>query len=221
MSLKGLSQLEAGARGGRRRSSGRPDRAREADREPAAGRRAGRTGRATAAPAPARAPASAAAAEQGPGLRNGQRQGQASTRGVPRGPVAYRRRLHRLGPLAGLVAPAVLLALAFLVRDWWTADGLAGLRPMLSVWVLVLLALPTAAAVGLPWTAGDGMVIAAITSGLAWALLGGVAARRATRSSPVAAWREWIKEFAVLAAGVWAGALAGLGIVAWLLTHGS
>jgi hypothetical protein len=83
------------------------------------------------------------------------------------------------------------------------------------VFLVMLCALPTAMLAGIPWEGGLGRyALALVTSAAVWAVVGGVAAYRATRLA-VATWREWWLEFLVIAVGIWAGvavALAALGI---------
>jgi hypothetical protein len=168
--------------------------------------------RAVAAATPAAPPAAARPVAETPPARG---------RPVRGGPLAYRKRLRRLGPLLGLLAPAAVLLLAVAFRATSPDQGIDGIKAAFSSWVLVLLALPTATAAGLPWTtSGDGLLVAGATSAVAWAGIGWLAALRATRQ-PVATWRDWAKEYAVLAVAVWAGAVTGLVAVGWFLTHGA
>ena len=61
-----------------------------------------------------------------------------------------------------------------------------------------------------PLRAGRGLyVVAAIASIVVWLVIGLVASRRATRT-PVATWSTFWREWAWLAAGVWAGVVIAL-----------
>jgi len=73
--------------------------------------------------------------------------------------------------------------------------------------------------VGMPWEAGSlRYVVMGVTSALVWMGLGYLAARRATRS-PVADWRDWWREYVWYLLGVWAGVLAALGLLAYVVQH--
>lgn len=125
---------------------------------------------------------------------------------VPSGPRAYRSQLRVLGPLAALVPPGVagLVALALLRGNESLGRGLLG-------FAAAVMAAPGLLVAGAPLTSGAGRYLLAIAaSALAWSVLGGVAAHRATRS-PVATWRDYWREYAWMLAGVWFGvALAAL-----------
>lgn len=99
----------------------------------------------------------------------------------------------------------------------WT--GSEGIRPALVVWMLAALAMPTALLVGLPLFASAATLWAGVaSSAVVWLLLGRAAARRATRA-PIATWRDWWREFAVLTVAMWAGIGAGLLTMAFLLSR--
>jgi hypothetical protein len=66
---------------------------------------------------------------------------------------------------------------------------------------------------GVPLRSGLGIYLAAIAGSAAlWMLVGVAAALRATQI-PVASWRDYWREYAWLAAGVWLGVLAALVVV--------
>lgn len=116
---------------------------------------------------------------------------------MPFGPRAYRERIRRLGPWAGMAVPAVLGLLAKMM------GGIVG-------FLLALLAAPGLLVAGVPLTSGVAVWAAALAgSALLWLLVGTVAARRATRS-PVATWTDFWQQYAWLAGGVWLGTVLAL-----------
>lgn len=124
-------------------------------------------------------------------------------RPVPRGPRAYRRRIRLFGPLLALGPAAVLglLAMALLRNNQSTGRGGVG-------FVAALLASPCIVFAGLPLNSGSGLWAATTVGSIVlWLLIGMLAARRATQS-PVATWRNFWREYAWPATGVWIGALA-------------
>ena len=127
---------------------------------------------------------------------------------VPHGPRAFRYRIRRLGPILALLPAAVLGAIADLSLhdNTETTRGVAG-------FAAAVLAAPAMLALGVPLASGSSKIVlgAAISAAL-WFVLGAIAARRATRS-PVASWRDFWREFAWLAAGVWLGAVVALVVV--------
>ena len=126
-------------------------------------------------------------------------------------------RIRRLGPVVALALPAGLGTLGLLVLALWPCAGRSCVEPSLAAWLLVLFALPTALAVGHPWWVTPLTVGAAVvTSVVLWAGLGAMAARRAAAETD-AGWAAFGREFLPLAAGVVAGVLLGLGLIAvWL-----
>jgi len=139
---------------------------------------------------------------------------------VPRGPLHYRRRLRRLGPLIGLAAPVVAIGAAAAVWRFWPCPaGARCVARAVVAWGFGALALPTAVLVGLPFNGGTIRVtLVAVTSALVWLAVGFVAGRRATRV-PVAAWRDWAREYLWLAVPLWLGVLVGLGGFALIVTR--
>ena len=114
---------------------------------------------------------------------------------------------------------ALLLPLAMAVIGSVIWTGSDGIRPALIVWFLGALALPTAVLVGLPLFASTATLWAGVgTSAVVWILLGRYAARRATRA-PIATWRDWWREFAVLTVAMWGGIGAGLLLMAFVLSR--
>jgi hypothetical protein len=131
--------------------------------------------------------------------------------------VARPGRLRALAPLAALLVPIVLLAGAGAIWAWWPCGTSSCTRPLAVVWLLALLAVPTSVLVGLPWTAGPVTLAAAGTSSVVlWLALGRWAAVRATRDVD-ATWRDVWLELCWSVAGLWAGVIAGLGAVAFVL----
>jgi hypothetical protein len=121
---------------------------------------------------------------------------------VPSGPRAYRSQLRVLGPFVAVAPPTVLglLALVLLHGNHSLGRGAAG-------FAAAVLAAPGLLVAGAPLASGGGgYVLAVLASAVAWLLLGGLAAARATRS-PVATWREYWRELAWMLAGVWLGVL--------------
>jgi hypothetical protein len=63
---------------------------------------------------------------------------------------------------------------------------------------------------GVPLAPGSARLwLGIVASGVLWIVVGFVAARRATRS-PVAAWRDFWREFGWMAAGIWIGVVLAL-----------
>lgn len=131
---------------------------------------------------------------------------------VPRGPRAYRRRLRRFGPFAGMLPAAALGLLAWvaLYNNSSSVRGLVG-------FLLAVLAAPTLLVAGVPLATGSSMYgVAVVGSAVIWFALGTVATRRATRT-PVASWGDFWREFVWLAVGVWVGVLVSLAAIDLLL----
>jgi hypothetical protein len=129
----------------------------------------------------------------------------AAGRPVPAGPRAYRARIRAVGPLVGLVPPAVLGLVAWLMlHDSESASrGIGG-------FVAATFAAPLLPVAGAPMRAGGGLYVAAAAASVVlWLVIGTVASRRATRV-PVATWRNFWTEWAWLAAGTWGGVVVAL-----------
>ncbi len=112
------------------------------------------------------------------------------------------------GPLAALIAPAIVGAIAYFSlrlfdTAWSGAVGLIG----------GVFAAPALLAVGAPFGDRGLYPVAVAASGLLWLLVGYLAARRATRN-PMATWADYWRHYAWLCAGVWAGAAIALGAAA-------
>jgi hypothetical protein len=127
---------------------------------------------------------------------------------VPQGPRAFRYRIRRLGPIVALLPAAVLgaAAIAALHGNTSTARGVGG-------FAAAVLGAPALLAFGVPLASGNSKILLGVlVSAALWLAIGVVAARRATRS-PVATWRDFWREFAWMAAGVWLGTIAALVVV--------
>jgi hypothetical protein len=143
--------------------------------------------------------------------------GLARARAVPYGPLAYRRALRTGGPALALIVPVVAVGVALVLWRLAPDSGTAKLVAGGAGWTLAALGMPTAILVGIPFRGGTGRYLAAaVSSALVWALLGVIAARRATRS-PVASWRDWWREYLWLVGGLWLGVVAGLAVLSVLL----
>ena len=123
------------------------------------------------------------------------------------GPRAYRTRLRVLGPIAALL-PAALMGLAALVM----LRGNTSLARGVGGFALAIFAAPGLLAAGVPLSTGASTYgVAIVASAALWLLIGVLASRRATRS-PVATWRDFWREWAWPAAGVWIGVAVALGV---------
>lgn len=121
------------------------------------------------------------------------------------GPRWYRARLLVGGPIVAVVPPAVLGIVALVVL--WAGSGrMSALIGLLTG----VTAAPGLLAVGAPIAEQSAYPPAIIGSAVFWAVLGLVAAWRATRR-PVASWRDFWAAYAWLAIAVVIG--AGIGIV--------
>ena len=138
---------------------------------------------------------------------------------VPLGPLAYRQRLRRLGPLAALIAPLVATALAVAVWRFWPCTGAQCTMRAVVGWSLASLAVPTALLAGVPFNGGTTRyAIVAASSVAVWLLIGLLAGRRATRV-PASNWRDFRREYLWLAVPLWLGVITGLGGFAIFVTR--
>lgn len=123
-----------------------------------------------------------------------------------------RREVRRRGGLAGIVTATSVAFVGMLLRGI-----IGGVLGGLASFACLVLAIPAMPFLGIPASGGALRTGAAVLiSAALWWFLGRVAAGRATRR-PVAGWREWLREFAVLGVGVWAGAAGGVVLAALLL----
>ena len=124
---------------------------------------------------------------------------------VPQGPRAYRSQIRRVGPLLGLVPPAAMGVVAW----WMVHGGESTLRGVLG-FLLGVLAAPVMLVAGVPLEGSTAVYAASVAgSAVLWLLVSVTAARRATRT-PVASWRDFWREYAWLAGGVWLGTVGAL-----------
>lgn len=125
------------------------------------------------------------------------------------GTVARPGRIRTLAPFAVLAIPVGLVLLAWLVLRLFPCDGTACGKPYLGAWGLVLVALPTALATGLPWWVSPVNLVVAVASSLAlWVTFGRWAGQKATQDVDATWWSFW-REVGFYAGGVALGLLLG------------
>ena len=111
------------------------------------------------------------------------------------------------------LAPAVLLGGVGLLA---LHGNVAASRGVLG-FAAVVLAAPLLLTLGIPLGTGSGRILLGVVlSVVLWMLVGVLAARRATRS-PVATWRDFWREYAWLAFGIWLGVGVSLGVIELLV----
>lgn len=131
---------------------------------------------------------------------------------VTDGPRWYRSRIRTWGAPLGLLAPAIVGAIA-----------LAAMRVSDAVWsgavwlIGGVFAAPCLLLVGAPFGEEDLYPIAIGASVVLWLLVGLLAARRATRN-PVATWSDYWRHYAWLCGGIWAGCAVALGVAAAVIS---
>ena len=127
------------------------------------------------------------------------------------GPRWYRAQLRRWGWLAGLVPMALIGGAAWLVLQIGDGrkSGLFGLGAGVT-------AAPGLLVAGAPFADSGSYPLAVVGSVPLWAVLGAVAARRAT-ASPVATWGDYARELLWLTLAVAVGAIAALAVAAGVL----
>jgi hypothetical protein len=124
------------------------------------------------------------------------------------GPRWYRVRLLVGGPVVALIPPAALGIVALVVL--WAGSGrMSALIGLLAG----VTAAPGLLAVGAPIAEQSTYPAAIIASAVFWAVLGLIAAWRATRR-PVATWRDFWAAYAWLAVAVVVGAGIGIAVAA-------
>jgi len=104
-----------------------------------------------------------------------------------------------------LVPPAILGVIALLLLGSHTsfARGIAG-------FLTAVFAAPGLLVAGAPLRSGSRVYLGSVAgSAVMWMLVGVIAARRATRV-PAASWRDYWREYAWLAVGVWLGVVVAL-----------
>jgi hypothetical protein len=124
---------------------------------------------------------------------------------VRHGPRAYRRQIRGLGPVLGVLPPALLGLLAAFLLNGNTDSTARGVFGFLAA----VLAAPGLLVAGAPLTSGGALVLAVVASAVVWLLLALTATRRATRT-PVAMWRDFWREYFWLAGAVWLGVVGAL-----------
>jgi hypothetical protein len=131
--------------------------------------------------------------------------------------IARPGRFRLFGPFVALLVPLTLVLLGLLVLALWPCSGRGCIEPSLGAWLLVLFAVPMALPAGIPWYVNPLSVGAALLASLAlWMILGAIAGRRTARQ-PDAGWLAFTGELLTLTAGVIAGVLLGLVLIAvWL-----
>jgi hypothetical protein len=138
--------------------------------------------------------------------------------GPPKGAVARPGRIRAFAPIAVLAIPVGLGLLAAAVLRLWPCEGTGCGEAYIGAWGLVLFAVPTALAVGLPWFVSPLNVTIALASSLAgWVLFGVWAGRRATEDVDATWWTFW-REVGFYAAGVVLGVVGGLLVMGLVLT---
>lgn len=124
------------------------------------------------------------------------------------GPRWYKRRIRTLGPLFGVIPMAILGAVAFVALE--LGDGrTSGLIGLLAGTA----AAPGLLVVGAPFGDEANYPLAVLASVPLWLILGGVAARRATRRS-IATWGDYARELTYLTIAVILGAGIALFVAA-------
>jgi hypothetical protein len=111
----------------------------------------------------------------------------------------------------------MLVSAGLLVLTVWPCSGRSCIEPSLGAWLLVLFAVPTALAAGIPWYLNPITIGLALVSSLAlWMALGAIAARRTARE-PDAGWGTFMAELLTMTAGVIGGVLVGFALIAiWI-----
>jgi hypothetical protein len=125
------------------------------------------------------------------------------------GPRWYRNRIRWLGPVAALLLPGALGAIAYASLQlfdtpWSGAVGLVG----------GYFAAPTLLAVGAPFADRSIYPLAVAASGLLWFLVGLLASRRATRN-PMATWSDFWRHYCWMLVGIWTGVAIALAVAMW------
>jgi hypothetical protein len=132
--------------------------------------------------------------------------------------VARPGRIRTLGPIAVLAVPLGLVLLGSAILRLFPCEGTGCGEPYLGAWGLVLFAVPTAIAAGLPWVVNPVNLFVAIASSIVlWVFFGKWASRRATEDVDATWWTFW-REVAFYAGGVVAGVIGGLIVMGVVLT---
>ena len=111
----------------------------------------------------------------------------------------------------------VAVSLSILVVGWLARMLIGGALSGAVSFVAMVAAFPLMPVAGIPAANGTvRVVLAAGASLLVWWFLGQMVAARVTRRA-VAGWREWTREFLVLGAGLWLGAVGSVLLAALAL----
>jgi hypothetical protein len=111
----------------------------------------------------------------------------------------------------------VAVSLSILVVGWLARMVIGGALGGAVSFVAMVAAFPLMPVAGIPAANGTvRVVLAAGASLLVWWFLGQMVAARVTRRA-VAGWREWTREFLVLGAGLWLGAVGSVLLAALAL----
>jgi hypothetical protein len=111
----------------------------------------------------------------------------------------------------------VAVSLSILVVGWLARMLIGGALGGAVSFVAMVAAFPLMPVAGIPAANGTvRVVLAAGASLLVWWFLGQMVAGRVTRRA-VAGWREWTREFLVLGAGLWLGAVGSVLLAALAL----
>lgn len=111
----------------------------------------------------------------------------------------------------------VAVSLSILVVGWLARMLIGGALGGAVSFVAMVAAFPLMPVAGIPAANGTvRVVLAAGASLLVWWFLGQMVAARVTRRA-VAGWREWTREFLVLGAGLWLGAVGSVLLAALAL----
>jgi hypothetical protein len=112
---------------------------------------------------------------------------------------------------------SVAVSLSILVVGWLARMVIGGALGGAVSFVAMVAAFPLMPVAGIPAANGTvRVVLAAGASLLVWWFLGQMVAARVTRRA-VAGWREWTREFLVLGAGLWLGAVGSVLLAALAL----
>ena len=111
-------------------------------------------------------------------------------------------------------ATAIGLAVAIAIAGRVVGFVIGGAAGGSLAFVALVAAFPVMPVLGVPAADGSARLVTAMVASLAiWWVLGQMAAARATRR-PIAGWREWGREFAVMGSGLWLGAVGAVVLAA-------
>lgn len=127
---------------------------------------------------------------------------------VAGGPRWYRARILFAGPFAALVPPATIgvVSLIIMLLGGGRQSAVAGL-------IGIVISAPGLLLLGAPIADSSTYPMALLISAVFWAVIGIIAAWRATRR-PIAAWPDFWREYLLLWIATAIGAAVGIGIAA-------